>query len=316
MRVVLINHTTKFNQDPSSWKFWFEGFEKQCTELLFINHSDWLRQEILNFFPDHIHFGSDALPREMWMPLNKIRKLKEIADKTSCVITSYRGGIGKEECLLNKLNKIVDKAFGSNTYYKNQEWIPAPSNPYFWNQGVKKSKQCGVIFIGHCGKNHVKNMKKWNIEFTKHRTLRKVVNNFKTTVVGNGWETFGIKSAVSTNTYENNRNYYNNSFIGLNIVHDDLKKFPKYWSNRLNHMLQAGLPCFTPYHPGYEEIFKQEENIVWYKSDDELIDFLYKYHRSENLTQLNKIAKAGKRLAFNWNATNAVNKILSVKKSK
>jgi len=315
MRIVFINCINSFKNEASSHRFWAEEFLNQASDILFLTKHNWNINEIVNFKPQHIHFASDALPRSVWMPVNKIKKLRNKLNsaKLNTVITSYRGGVGKEGELLEVLNGLVDKAFGSTDFYSNQEWLPTASNPLFWN-GVRRGGLCGIIYIGHASEEHIKIMRKRGIYFTKHKYLKALQGRTKLTVVGSGWKRFGIRHEIPTNTYEQNRNYYLNSTIGLNIVHDDLRKYTKYFSNRLIHMMQTGLPCITPYQPNLEKVFKYGEVIMYKNINDLLLKVIY-YLDETNRDELRRIAAKGKHLVSTvWNPKNLVRKILSVER--
>ena len=75
MRLVFINQRPLFHLDSTSHRFWYSEFVRQAKEILFLDNAGWNIQIIKNFRPDHIHFGSDGLPRAMWMPINKIKAL-------------------------------------------------------------------------------------------------------------------------------------------------------------------------------------------------------------------------------------------------
>ena len=131
MRVIFINAKPIFRLDSTSHRFWFEEFRRQSTDFWFIHTADWKINQIKAWNPDHIHFASDGLPRIMWMPITKIEALKKACPKA--IITSYRGGVGKEKEHLNKLNPLMDAAFGSTDYYNKLIRLPAPASPKFWN---------------------------------------------------------------------------------------------------------------------------------------------------------------------------------------
>ena len=315
MRVIFINAKPIFRLDSTSHKFWFNQFRKQSTDFWFIHTANWNINQIKNWNPDHIHFSSDALPRTMWMPLSKIKSLRKVCPHA--VITSYRGGVGKEKEHLNKLNPLMDAAFGSNDYYKEQIWLPAPSSPKFWRHVNLNRKKIvyRIIHIGHGSAEHLKTMKKRGITFTKHRTLKAVQAKFgqKFTLIGSGWKQLGLNHFPPTPNYDVNKNYYHQSLIGLNVVHDSLRIFPKYWSSRLMHMMMSGLACITPYQPEIETVMEHGKHILFYKNDNELIKLLTHYIDKED--ELRQMGKDVCELACKqWNSKLAVQRILAVRK--
>lgn len=302
MRLVYLHPDIRMESDY----FWRPEFMNQCDKFLWVSRQTWQAKKVASFKPDHIHFASRAAPRKVWLPLNKLEALRTLLPKT--VITTYRGGVGNEVSYLEKLNSLVDKAFGATDSYYKQEWMPAASNLKFWKVPRKGLPKYNIIFIGRCYTEY-KRAERYN-------TLKSVQSRFKLTVVGNDtWKHFGINNLPKTTTFIQNRVYYSDALIGLNVVSEKYKKLSKYISNRINHMMLAGLPVFTYWQPNLDKVFKNHQEIVLYRSDGELLELLDFYIKVENRRKLERIGAAGQAVMVSrFTSNELVKRILSVKR--
>lgn len=95
--------------------------------------------------------------------------------------------------------------------------------------------------------------------------------------------------------------------VGVNIIDD----IPFYTSDRLTHYLMFNSFFMTHYFRGIEELFKKNEELVWFKNTKELAEKLEYYlsHQSER----EKIALAGQQKILNdFNTRNMTAMMLEI----
>ena len=287
-----------------SHRFWYVAFSSNVDHILWIKNSDWTTRKIARFKPTHIHFGSRASPRERWMPINKIIKLRNLLPKV--VITSYRGGVGTEVDYLERLNKIIDCAFGATDSYRGQRWMPGGSSFNFWARPRQANPKQQLIFIGRAYKND---------RAERAHLVKEVQSRFPLTVLGNNaWKNYGVKVASYTGTFEENRLFYCTSLMGINFVSKKYLHLSKYFSSRLIHMMQTGLPCITPYQPGMAQVFRDKEDIFYYRNKHELFSLLRCYLNRENRNLLEVVGKRGKLVSRKYDVNNLVKQVLSIRR--
>lgn len=272
MRVLYINK----NLQRSNNVFFKRAFEAQANAFLHITNKDWTVQEVVNFQPDHIHFNSAAQPVQDWLPENKIKALRKVLP--NCVLTHYYCDALKSPGYRKKLIRLMDETFTSYDM-QGTTWMPVPSDVTYWNINRNvKHYQHDLIFIGNI---YAKHLEKYKISYTRHRTIKFIrQNNFGLAVVGDKWKKYyNITHFPRTITYEQTRDFYKQSFAGLNIVVDGLWSMRRCWSARLTHMMLCGLPCFTPRTDNIDSIFTDGLDVIFYDSDQQLIvkmDYYFK----------------------------------------
>lgn len=260
----------------SSNKFFKQAFKDQSDRFTHIKN-EWSIDEITSLNPDHIHFNSAAQPVGKFMDIDKIKQLRSELPNT--VFTWFYADALKSEDYRKKLIKLMDKSF--YTYkYPGTEWMPVQTNIDFWNKN-KKGYKHNIIFIGNVYAIH---LQKYGIPFDRQKVLKEVVKVHKVTIVGNKWNKYyGIEHFNKTSTYEQTREYYLNSLVGLNIMVDGLRNLNSVWSARLTHMMLCGLPCFTPKVPGLDKIFEDGKELLIYNDTDDLMMKLDYYMKRINL---------------------------------
>ena len=306
MKIVFMSQ--KIGQNEGNAFFWLTAFKKRG-QLLHIGSLPWSLNEICRWQPDHIHIDNAAQPLDKWMPLNRLRKLRDRLGNTA--ITLYFHDALKELNYRPGLLQYLDGSFCSYNE-KGSIWMPVPSDIKFWDVPRPEIPKHNIIFIGNVYKQLTKAQK---IEYTRGRTLRAVQTRFKITIVGHGWQKeYGLHHRPPTGKFQETRAYYQNARIGLNVMNDSIRNLRKCWSNRLTHMMLSGLPCFTPYMPGLENAFIDGKEVIFYHSDQDLIKKLASYTKNNDL--LRQIGQAGKKKMQGLGDINkAVNRILAVKRT-
>lgn len=299
MRLVYIHP----NISLESHRFWYAEFQKQSRALMWIKQPAWNVRDIIKFRPDHIHFASRAAPRKDWMPISKIQELKR--NLSRCIITQYRGGVGTELDYLRKVGKAIHASYSPADGYAGYKWMPVSSDPNFWNGNRSRSPRYEIIFIGRSYRGE---------RAQRCNQLKQLFDYFPITIYGNnGWKEHGIIPKKATTSFEQNRRIYLDSKIGLNIVSRKYKNLKKYFSNRLVHMMQSGLPCLTYKQPELDTVFKDGEEIIFYTSWDDLREKIKHWLNPLYTEKLNQIGEAGKsRAALLCNPTENIQKIFKI----
>jgi len=261
MKVVYINKDLVLSNNV----FLKKEFVRQSTNFKHINTSAWSPKRIAILKPDHIHFSSAAQPVEKWIKIEKIMELRKLLP--GCVITHFYADALKSSDYRKKLIQLMDKSFYSYDY-PGAEWMPVPTAIDFWNR-ERQTGRYGIIFVGNVYEKH---LQKYKIKYDRQLYLKEVLRHHRVTVVGNKWDKYyGIPQKKRTVNYEQTRDYYLNSTVGLNLIVSGLWNLSRCWSARLTHMMLVGLPCFTPRVKGIDSVFTTGEEVILYDSIDDLI---------------------------------------------
>lgn len=94
-------------------------------------------------------------------------------------------------------------------------------------------------------------------------------------IYGRDWEKFGIRTTLKSVGPRGYGLICGGSKIILGA--DITSETEGYWSNRLWLTLGCGGFLLTNYVPGMEEVFKNREHLVWYRSEEECISLVREY---------------------------------------
>ncbi|MBL8754990.1 MAG: glycosyltransferase [Planctomycetes bacterium] len=103
--------------------------------------------------------------------------------------------------------------------------------------------------------------------------LAEIAKRFRTDVFGRHWERWqGVHDGLRVHAPVDNRGYAkvcatSKIVLGVNEVNEDLY----YFSNRTFLTLACGAFHLTHYVPRLEDVFRDEEHLVWYRDEDEAL---------------------------------------------
>jgi len=107
-------------------------------------------------------------------------------------------------------------------------------------------------------------------------------------VYGQGWERYPF--AAGHIPFDDQEKVLRQNLFSINWDH--FPNLPFYFSDRLPISMISGIPHMTNYHPGYEILFKNGEQLVYYHNIDEAVD-LVDWMLCQSPKYLEEIGKAG-----------------------
>ncbi len=155
-----------------------------------------------------------------------------------------------------------------------------------------KANRAGVVIIANRGTSAIKGLSipgeayREKLVMALHRRLgRQLV------VYGRGWEDFPF--AAGPLPFSEQENIMRRHLLSASWSHFNA---PFYFSNRLPIALLSGVAHATNYQPGYELMFRNGEELVYYHSIDEAVDWI-DWLLSRPKSRLIDIGLAGQKLA-------------------
>jgi hypothetical protein len=238
--------------------------------------------------------------------------VKNIKEMTDSFVVSFLGDFYWDPCPFKyDQNQYADLSLFS---YFDESIISKykTKNSGFWTDGCNSGidmdmgmeRVHDVVFLGS---NHsVFNNYLENYSF-RYDLLKHIDDNFNLTVYGNGWS--GFKNACSWVTNKNKTIAVNKAKITIGV--SAVESFLYLSWPRVFQTMACGALHLTQYVEGLELIFKNHENIVWFKSIEEA-DVLLKYYlKNDHL--LSRIALNGKNLAQQHTYYHRVKSIIDCK---
>ncbi|HBN08157.1 MAG TPA: hypothetical protein DD435_05770 [Cyanobacteria bacterium UBA8530] len=120
-------------------------------------------------------------------------------------------------------------------------------------------------------------------------------------VFGAGWEKYPFSRG--TIPFDEQEKVIRNSW--MSVVWDHYESIPYYFSDRLPISLAAGVAHLTNYHPGYELLFNNGEQLLYPASIDGFESYV-RYYLDSDARQLIDLGDRGKRLAATKYSTEVV----------
>ena len=238
--------------------------------------------------------------------------IKTIKEQTSSFVISFLGDFYWEPCPFKyDQNQYADLSLFS---YFDERIISKYKtvNSGFWTDGCNSGIDIDmgierihdVVFFGnnHSVLNNYLENYSFRLELLKH-----IDNNFNLMVYGNGWD--GFKNPCSWVTNKNKTVASNKAKITIGV--SAVEAFLYLSWPRVFQTMACGALHMTQYVEGLELIFKNHENIVWFKTIEEA-DHLLKYYLN-NEDMLSRVALNGRNLATQHTYYNRVGTIIDCK---
>jgi len=238
--------------------------------------------------------------------------IKTIKEQTSSFVISFLGDFYWEPCPFKyDQNQYADLSLFS---YFDERIISKYKtvNSGFWTDGCNSGIDIDmgierihdVVFFGnnHSVLNNYLENYSFRLELLKH-----IDNNFNLMVYGNGWD--GFKNPCSWVTNKNKTVASNKAKITIGV--SAVEAFLYLSWPRVFQTMACGALHMTQYVEGLELIFKNHENIVWFKTIEEA-DHLLKYYLN-NEDMLSRVALNGRNLATQHTYYNRVGSIIDCK---
>jgi len=238
--------------------------------------------------------------------------IKTIKEQTSSFVISFLGDFYWESCPFKyDQNQYADLSLFS---YFDERIISKYKtvNSGFWTDGCNSGIDVDmgierihdVVFFGnnHSVLNNYLENYSFRLELLKH-----IDNNFNLMVYGNGWD--GFKNPCSWVTNKNKTVASNKAKITIGV--SAVEAFLYLSWPRVFQTMACGALHMTQYVEGLELIFKNHENIVWFKTIEEA-DHLLKYYLN-NEDMLSRVALNGRNLATQHTYYNRVGSIIDCK---
>lgn len=244
-----------------------------------------LRERIMKFKPVHIHLGGSVKDY-----IVSPQFLSDIKKGLGCSISVFYGD-SIYSFYHYELAKVVNYIYISNKTHikknekkglKNFKYMPCPTDPYIFKH-YKSSKIYDVIFIGN------------NNQVSRLGVLKKLTKLFNLKVFGTGWEKTGLNSGNAVYGKEFSK-VCSKAKIVIGILDTKWTNLEAYFSNRLVNTLATGSFYIQRYTPGLEKVFTNREHLVWYTSENELIELIKYYLINEK--EREEIAAEGQREVY------------------
>ncbi len=127
-------------------------------------------------------------------------------------------------------------------------------------------------------------------------------------MAGTGWEGTGFKALTEAYAHEFSR-LVGQARILLGLIGDEWSGLEAYFSNRVPNTLACGAFLIQRYTPGLEEVFRNHEQLVWYRTDEELLSLIERYLALP--AERERIARRGRELVVSsFTYDKAVTRIL------
>ncbi len=279
-RIIYCDH---FYPQSSNF-YWLRAFEKIASVVTHDLHKETiptLWQKIQSHRPHHIHMGGGA--KTDLVPLNLLREAK-VQHQLSishlygdCQFTPYHFRTAHYVDQFYFTNKSHIEWANVKGFY-NFYYIPQATDPTVYHP-VDVPKKYDVVFIGN------------NNDASRLQLLKRIANHFELTVFGQGWENTGLNHQEPV--FEGNYNQVISSAkVVLSLIGEQWSFLKCYFSNRLINSLAAGGCAVQTYSDGLEDVFQNEEHLLWYQTDEELLNSIKKALENDSFRE--QIAQAGR----------------------
>lgn len=214
----------------------------------------------------------------------------DVSDFSQFVLESARNA-DKVFCVDESVIKYCkDRGCGNLTY------VPAYGiSEYFHNQNMRR--ELDVVWVGgdYGGYNE-----DGEPTILRTKVLEKFHKDFKGSAQfwGGRYDRYprfyyGQTTGETTESFHTKCNeLYNTSKIGLAC---DVSPCRKFFSPRLPNIMLAGAMALTSYQEGYEELFKNHSDLVWFKTPEEALELCEYYLK--NGSKRHTISQQGQILA-------------------
>lgn len=267
------------------------GFE--ITQKVAFDLCEW-------FQPDWIHmilqFYSDMIAPET------IQKIAKTFPKTK--ITNYTFDVRSEPIQYYvDIGKFIDKSLIPSTGQLQMYRDVGCQNVEFWNQAYDPkyfymmsdnerkdlNKELGHDIVFCANRNTAANFPGAELREKIAISLSEKYGS-KFALYGRNWYDLPVeKSFRGPCTFKEQNKIYNGSKIILSINH--FNNIEDYCSNRQFIAMATGTLTLCSYFPGIENIFKNHEDVVWFKNEEECIDLCDYYLNHPEKAE--KIGRAG-----------------------
>lgn len=264
-KIMYIDLFRKENSNP----FWLKAFQKHGEIHPFNIRRDDLNtlvSRIASFRPDHIHLGGSVKKR-----IISPKFLAEVKRNSGCTISAFYGD-ARYSTYHYDLGWVVDHVYMSNKTHIEQNrslglanfhYLPCPTDPEVFRP-VEGEKKHDLLFVGN------------NNNFSRLELLRKIHRRFNLSVAGAGWEGEGFNILTEAYGPEFSR-LVGQAKILLGLIGDEWSGLEAYFSNRVANTLACRAFLIQRYTPGLERIFKNNEHLVWYRTEEELLSLIERY---------------------------------------
>ena len=264
-KIMYIDLFRKENSNP----FWLKAFQKHGEVQPFdIRRDDLntLAPRVASFRPDHIHLGG-SVKKGIIQP----KFLAKIKRNSGCTISAFYGD-ARYSTYHYDLGWVMDYVYLNNKTHIEQNrslglanfhYLPCPTDPEVFRP-VEGEKKHDLLFIGN------------NNNFSRLDLLRKIHRRFNLSVAGAGWQ--GEEFNTMTEAYgpEFSR-LVGQARILLGLIGDEWSGLEAYFSNRVANTLACGAFLIQRYTPGLEKVFRNHEQLVWYRTEEELFSLIERY---------------------------------------
>ncbi|MBL8748760.1 MAG: glycosyltransferase [Planctomycetes bacterium] len=155
----------------------------------------------------------------------------------------------------------------------NMAFLMSGFSPRYHGPAAPAAPERDVAFIGGPGRRG-----------QRAAFLAEISRRFSTDVFGRHWDRWSqFHPELRVHSPVDNRGYAkvcatSRIVLGVNEVNDDLY----YFSNRTFLTLACGAFHLTHYVPRLEDVFRNEEHLVWYRDEDEAIDKIEQWLRRDS----------------------------------
>lgn len=296
-KIMYIDLFCKENSNP----FWLKAFQKHGAVQPFdIRRDDLntLASRIASFRPDHIHLGG-SVKKGIIQP----KFLAKIMRNSDCTISAFYGD-ARYSTYHYDLGWVVNHVYMSNKTHIEQNrslglanfrYLPCPTDPEVFRP-VDGEKKHNLLFVGN------------NNNLSRLELLRKIHGRFDLSVAGEGWEGEGFKTLTEAYAHEFSR-LVGQARILLGLIGDEWSGLEAYFSNRVPNTLACGAFLIQRYTPGLERVFRNHEQLVWYRTEEELFSLIERYLGQP--AERKRIARQGRELVVaSFTYDKAVERIL------
>lgn len=165
-------------------------------------------------------------------------------------------------CLSNQndVNEVIGRG------YHNAMCLHSSTDIELYKPATGYVEKEGIVFIGN-------NFHNTMLPFPKSEQRIQMVQSLKPEF-GNYFEVYGMGWFGPMATQKEEIEIYQHAFAAINQTNYDA---PNYTSDRLWRILATGCFCLTEYFEGIESLFTNHEELVWWRTIDELKSLLHHY---------------------------------------
>jgi spore maturation protein CgeB/predicted SAM-dependent methyltransferase len=280
-KIMYIDVFRKKNSNP----FWLKAFQKYGEVQPFDIRDDLntLAPRIASFRPDHIHLGG-SVKKGIIRP----KFLAQIKVNSVCTISAFYGD-ARYSTYHHDLGWVADHVYMSNKTHIEQNrslglanfhYLPCPTDPEVFHP-VEGERKHDLLFIGN------------NNNLSRLELLRKVHQRFNLSVAGGGWEGEGFKTLTEAYGLEFSR-LVGQARILLGLIGEEWSELEAYFSNRVANTLACEAFLIQRYTPGLERVFRNHEQLVWFRTEEELFSLIERYLGQP--AERERIARQGREL--------------------